>query len=120
MPRHYYRKRRYPLRRHRGRRLRTALAPLAPVAYSAAKYGAKAFAGPMLASLAKRFVNTITGQSVTLAASFKQILTEIPRSISDVDPQQNRRLGKKIWVKGLTVMLRNQATVSTLTSTLRS
>lgn len=82
-------------------------------------YSARAFAGPVLASLAKRFITTITNQVVTLASSYKQVLTEIPRSISDTDPQQNSRVGKKIWIKGLTVYIRVNSTISSLPHTLR-
>lgn len=82
-------------------------------------YSARAFAGPVLASLAKRFITTYVSQPVTLAIPYKSILTEIPRSIADVDAQQNRRVGKKIWIKGLSVYLRMDSTVATTSSTIR-
>lgn len=61
-----------------------------------------------LASEAKRFITDLgntaaLGTAVNLANPYRIVLTEIPRNISGTDPQESNRVGRKIWIKGVTL-----------------
>jgi len=89
-------------------------------AYGAGKFGAKSFAGPVLASLAKRFITAIGTQStpkvVNVANPLRQILTTIPRNISGTNEQQENRVGRKIFIKGITLKTGVNAIVNMATN----
>lgn len=88
-------------------------------AYGAAKFTSKALTGPLLSYAAKRFIKAYAPTVVTTAAVNKIIICEIPRNITGTDVQQENRVGRKVWVKGITVTLRLESANTTAAQTCR-
>lgn len=73
-----------------------------------AGFAAKTLSGPILAAVAKRFINVIGLHATpltlnTVGIPTKTILTQIPRNITSTDLQQDNRVGRRVFIKGLTV-----------------
>lgn len=110
-----------------GKRWRKKRLTRAAFARTAARFGtgylSKGFM-PTLASEAKRFINdlgsTITlGTTVNAANPFRYVLTTIPRNISGTDTNQTNRIGRKIFLKGVSVKIILSNTTAGLTSGVR-
>lgn len=73
----------------------------------------------MLSELAKRFVKAYSSTVVTSAAVNKINISEIPRNITGTDVQSENRVGRKVWVKGVTAALRLESSNITAAQTAR-
>lgn len=99
-----------PYRRRYGRRRATRKPGWGHYSAKAFYKGAKGFgrlvAGPVLASVAKRYIQSLGTYAaptvVNSAAAARQVLTQIPRNLAETSLQMDDRVGRKVFIKGVT------------------